>query len=220
MNRIKKYFAPLVAGAIVLSLSSCNLPSISRKTNQAASPTPEATNPPLPNQLDSNPSSPTPSPSPTSQVDSDDSTSAQPETKTPDETQASNAPSSKANSSTQSSKTVALTIYQADTQCQALVPEKVAVPAGSPADAAVGKVLEKAESGDFDLAGYRVNINSKSGVATVDLRLAPDSQRQFASLSACEQFALFGSLRKTLTDNSQLKIKDVRFTEQGQEIVL
>jgi hypothetical protein len=94
------------------------------------------------------------------------------------------------------------------------------VSAGSPVDAAVGKVLEKASSGDFDLAGYRVNVNSKSGVATVDLRLAPNAQRQFLSLSTCEQFALFGSLRKTLVDNAQLKIKDVRFTEQGQDLEL
>ncbi|NEQ15875.1 MAG: sporulation/spore germination protein, partial [Moorea sp. SIO3E2] len=33
-------------------------------------------------------------------------------------------------------------------------------------------------------------------------------------------FALFGSLRKTLTANSQLNIKDVRFTEQGEDIYL
>jgi hypothetical protein len=96
----------------------------------------------------------------------------------------------------------------------------VAVPAATTVNAAVGKVLDKASSGDFGLAGYRVNVNAKSGVATVDLRLSPDSRRQFASLSSCEQFALFGSLRKTLTNNSQLKIKDVRFTEQGQQIVL
>jgi hypothetical protein len=50
--------------------------------------------------------------------------------------------------------------------------------------------------------------------------LSPNSRRQFVSLSTCEQFALFGSLRKTLTDNSPLKIKGVRFTERGQDIVL
>jgi hypothetical protein len=85
-------------------------------------------------------------------------------------------------------------------------------------DAAVGTVLKEAASGDFDLAGYRVNVNANSRVATVDLRLSPDSQRKFVSLSTCEQFALFGSLRKTLTANSQLNLKDVRFTQQGQEI--
>lgn len=115
-------------------------------------------------------------------------------------------------------QTLTLNIYQADSQCQALVPKPVAIPAGAPVDAAVGKVLEQAESGDFDLAGYRVAVNS--GVATIDLRLSPDAQRRFVSLSSCEQFALFGSLRRTLTDNSQLNIKDVRFTEQGQELTL
>ncbi|MFM6369036.1 MAG: sporulation/spore germination protein, partial [Dolichospermum sp.] len=40
------------------------------------------------------------------------------------------------------------------------------------------------------------------------------------SLSSCEQFALFGSVRKTLMSNSEWKIKDVRFTERGEDIVL
>ena len=120
----------------------------------------------------------------------------------------------------QAQDTVTLSIYQADNQCQTLVAEKVAVPATRVVDTAVGQVLKQADSGDFDLAGYRVRVNSKSGVATVDFRLSPNSRRQFVSLSSCEQFALFGSLRKTLTTNSQLKIKNVRFTQQGQEIVL
>jgi hypothetical protein len=128
------------------------------------------------------------------------------------------ASTSKATSTVQPSKTVTLRIYQADSQCQNLVSQKVAVPAGSPANAVVGKVLQQADSGDFDLGGYRVNINAQTGVATVDLRRLPSSQRQFISLSACEQFALFGSLRKTLIANSQLKIKDVRFTEQGRTL--
>ena len=74
--------------------------------------------------------------------------------------------------------------------------------------------------GGQDLAGYRVNLDLNKRVVTIDFRLSPDSKRQFVSLSMCEQFTLFGSLRKTLTDNPQLKIKDVRFTNQGQEIRL
>ncbi|WP_228062025.1 sporulation/spore germination protein [Coleofasciculus sp. LEGE 07081] len=116
--------------------------------------------------------------------------------------------------------TVTLSIYQADSQCETLIPEKVDVPTTNSANAAVGKVLEQVNSSDFELAGYRVNLNSSSGVATIDLRLSPDSRRHFASLSTCERFALFGSLRKTLIENSPLKIKEVRFTEQGQEIYL
>ncbi|MBD2021984.1 hypothetical protein H6F43_17535, partial [Leptolyngbya sp. FACHB-36] len=60
----------------------------------------------------------------------------------------------------------------------------------------------------------------RNGVATVDLRLPANAKRRFVSLSTCEQLALFGSIRKTLTSNRQWKIKSVRFTEKGQPIVL
>ncbi|PLZ92430.1 sporulation/spore germination protein [Fischerella muscicola CCMEE 5323] len=115
-------------------------------------------------------------------------------------------------------KTVNVTLYTSDTQCQELVPQTVTLPAQEPVTAAVGKILEQRDNGDFSFSGYRVNI--KNGVATVDFRLDPKSQRQITSLSSCEQFALFGSLRKTLTSNPQWGIKDVRFTERGEEIVL
>ncbi|NEO47853.1 MAG: hypothetical protein F6K55_28560, partial [Moorea sp. SIO4A3] len=115
---------------------------------------------------------------------------------------------------------VILNVYRADSQCQSLVSEQVSVPVGNSVNTVVGKVLETGNSSDFNVSGYRVKVNANTGVATVDLRLSPDSQRQFVSLSTCEQFALFGSLRKTLTANSQLNIKDVRFTEQGEDIYL
>ncbi|MFO0142950.1 MAG: sporulation/spore germination protein, partial [Aphanizomenon sp.] len=38
--------------------------------------------------------------------------------------------------------------------------------------------------------------------------------------SSCEQFALFSSIRKTLISNAQWKIKEVRFTERGEDIML
>ena len=198
MNRFKKYFTPLFTGVIVLSLSSCTSTSVptERKSEYAGLPNAEILNTFLA------------------------ATAAQPPTTTPTISQSFNTTDSRATSTAQSIKTVSVTIYQADTQCQTLVPEKVTVPAGSPVDATVGTVLKQANSGDFDLAGYRVKVNAKSRVATVDLRLSPDSQRQFASLSNCEQFALFGSLRKTLTANAQLQIKNVRFTQQGTEITL
>jgi hypothetical protein len=116
--------------------------------------------------------------------------------------------------------TIALNIYHPDSQCQTLIPEKVAVSADTPVTTAVGKVLELSSSSDFDLAGYRVNLDINKRVVTIDFRLSPDSKRQFVSLSMCEQFALFGSLRKTLLGNPQLKIKDVRFTHEGREITL
>lgn len=152
-----------------------------------------------PSPTPSVPVSPTPAPSPT-----------QSESKTPVRSQPFNAAPQ---------KTVTVTVYEADSQCQAVIPQKVAVPANNQLEAAVGKVLEKYDTGDFDVAGYRVSVDLNNGVATVDMRLAPDSKRKFISLSSCEQFALFGSLNKTLTSNPAWKIKTVRFTEQGKEIV-
>jgi len=219
MNRLKNYFIPLLSGLFILSLSSCTSPPTIESDN-ANLPTPTTTNSPLTNQLDATPA-PVESQTPVaSQPDSTPATPAPVQRQKPVTSQPLTKTGTKATTTAQAQNTISLNIYQADSQCQTLVPEKVAVPAGSPVDAAVGKVLEKASSGDFDLAGYRVNVNAKSGVATVDLRLAPDAQRQFLSLSTCEQFALFGSLRKTLVDNTQLKIKDVRFTEQGQDLEL
>ena len=212
MNRFRHPLTPLITSVIVLSLSSCSslpissqsdsthfpavetLKSLSGSTDIVASDTGQNTQPSL--DILASTLSPSSKPKPLNTVNS------------------------KAASTTKSSNTVTLRIYQADSQCQNLVPEKETVPATNPVDAAVGRVLKQVDSGDFDLAGYRVKVNAKTRVATVDLRRMPNSRRQFVSLSQCEQFALFGSLRKTLTSNSQLKIKDVRFTEQGQAIKL
>lgn len=203
MNRINKYFTPLITGVIVLSLSSCASSPTNRQSDNAGLPAAESINTSL-----------------TTELDAASLTPVQPHKQTPVATQSLNATDTRATATAQSLNTVAVKIYRSDSQCRTLVPEKVPVPAASPVDAAVGKVLKQADSGDFGVAGYRVKVNANSRVATVDLRLLPDSRRQFSSLSPCEQFALFGSLRKTLTDNSQLKIKDVRFTQQGQEIKL
>ncbi|MDF5713517.1 MAG: sporulation/spore germination protein [Rhizonema sp. NSF051] len=108
------------------------------------------------------------------------------------------------------------TLYTSDSQCQELIPQKVSVLAQEPVTDAVGKIIQQQDTADFDLSGYRVSI--KKGVATVDLRTAPNSRRQFTSLSSCEQFTLFGSLRKTLVSNTQWNIKKVRFTDRGKEI--
>ena len=113
---------------------------------------------------------------------------------------------------------VPVSVYKVDNQCRNFVAEKTAVSANQPIAGAVGKVLENADSADFSLSGYRVNV--ASGVATVDLRVDPDSKRKLVSLSSCEQMAIFGSLRKTLTSNAQWKIKSVRFTDRGKEVVL
>ncbi len=114
-------------------------------------------------------------------------------------------------------KTVRVNLYQPDIECKKLMPEPVAVDRDRAMDAAVSKVLQERNSADFTVAGYRINIDD-DGVATVDLRLKPDSRRQFISLSMCEQFALFGSLRETLINHPDWKIKAVQFTERGLKL--
>ncbi|MGK7900440.1 MAG: sporulation/spore germination protein [Hormoscilla sp.] len=115
--------------------------------------------------------------------------------------------------------TVTVTIYKADSQCETLIPENLVFPQHRLLVRVVGKVIEQATSADFDIAGYRVNLDRQRQVATVDLRLNPNTRRKLVSLSFCEQFALFGSLRQTLTDNQNWQIKEVRFTQLGQEII-
>lgn len=83
-------------------------------------------------------------------------------------------------------------------------------------ETAIGKVLEDRESGDFSLGGYRISVNG--GVATVDLRPAPHSERSLHSLTHCEQLALFGGVRRTLLGNAQWRIQDVQFTIAGEEL--
>ncbi|MBE9180317.1 sporulation/spore germination protein [Oculatella sp. LEGE 06141] len=109
-------------------------------------------------------------------------------------------------------------VYKVDNECAGMVPEPVEVPMNQPMDGAVGEVIATQSNGDFKLSGYRVNVSG--GVATVDLRLAANSRRKLVSLSSCEQYALFGSLRETLTKNSQWGVRSVRFTERGEAIAL
>lgn len=114
-------------------------------------------------------------------------------------------------------KTVDVTVYTIDSQCQDFVPKKTSVPADEPVAGAVGRALEGHNNGDFSLSGYRVSV--QNGTATVDLRVAPNSKRSLSSLSSCENSAIFGSVSRTLTSNSKWKIKNVRFTEKGEEVV-
>ncbi|NET33380.1 MAG: sporulation/spore germination protein [Cyanothece sp. SIO1E1] len=117
-------------------------------------------------------------------------------------------------------ETISVTIYTADSQCLELVPEQIQVAADQPLEHTIRQVLAAQNNADFDLAGYRVNINSATGVAIIDLRLSPNTDRFITSLSICEQFALFSSLRKTLIQNPDFGIKAVKFTERGEDIVL
>ncbi|MDB9474999.1 hypothetical protein [Dolichospermum circinale] len=117
-----------------------------------------------------------------------------------------------------SGKTTNVTLYTSDDQCQELIAKKAEVSAAEPMNEAIGKILKEQNTADFSVSGYRINV--KNRVATVDIRVSPESKRQLSSLSSCEQFALFGSVRKTLMSNSEWKIKDVRFTERGEDITL
>ncbi|MEH1923125.1 sporulation/spore germination protein [Nostoc sp.] len=200
MNTTKRYFLPFIFVAMVISLSSCSSnPTAQNIDSVKPSPSVAATNS-LPSQ--------TPSQIPrVAQLREKSPNQEPPKKNTP--------PSS---TSKTAIKTTNVTLYTSDAQCQKLVPEKVSVPAEEPVKNVVNKILEKRDTSDFSLSGYRVNL--KNGIATVDLRISPESKRQIASLSSCEQFALFGSLRKTLTSNAQWNIKEVRFTERGEDIVL
>lgn len=113
-------------------------------------------------------------------------------------------------------KTIAVNIFQLDNQCNRFISTKAAVPANQRVTQAIAKTLEKANSESLDVAGYRVKV--KSGVATIDFRPIPSARRSLTSLANCEQLALFGSVRRTLTQNPALKIRSVKFTDRGQLI--
>ncbi len=112
-----------------------------------------------------------------------------------------------------------ITLYKPDRQCETLIPEPLPV-SQQPLENTIREILAANNSPDFEIAGYRLNLDETTQTATLDLRVSPSSQRQLVSLSSCEQLALFGSLRKTLTENSEWNIEEVRFTERGEEIIL
>jgi len=191
-----KYISSLIVGAIALSLSGCA--STAKLTVSESQ---------IPTNLTKSVLSPNiPASEPTEKDSTPEKPAIQPKPPAAKNTAAKNTP-----------KTTTVTVYTSDSQCQVLIPQKLTVPAAESMVAAVGKILEQRDTADFSLSGYRVSVNN--GVATVDFRPTPHQQRQIASLTNCEQFALIGSIRKTLTSNPQWKVKEVRFTQQGEEIV-
>jgi hypothetical protein len=118
------------------------------------------------------------------------------------------------------SNEITVTVYRVDNLCEGFIPQQVKVSQRNSLEAAIAKVLELQNNGDFAIAGYRVQVEPNKEVATIDFRLPVNSPRQFISLSQCELFSLFGSIRQTLTSNPQWNIKEVNFTEKGQEIFL
>lgn len=215
MRTEKKYISPLIVAAIVFGISSCSSTPVTQEqsTNIAPANTPE--NP----ESAANNSTLSPNPNPeTSETEKSETKPVASESPSAKKPPVSTSKKIAAAPSDTLKRTINATLYTSDSQCQSLVAQKVELPANTPIESAVGKIIEKQDSGDFNLSAYRVNV--KNGVATVDFRLSPNSQRQLSSLSSCEQFALFNSVRTTLTKNPQWKVKNVRFTEKGQEIVL
>ncbi|MEM8503107.1 MAG: sporulation/spore germination protein [Cyanobacteria bacterium P01_D01_bin.1] len=113
---------------------------------------------------------------------------------------------------------VTVSVYTIDDQCNDFVEQSVQVPSSEAIASAVGKAMGAIEYNAFKLADYQVDINGRT--ATVDMQLAPGSQRQFVSLSSCEQRALFGSVEETLLNNSDWDVDAVKFTASGKELRL
>lgn len=111
-----------------------------------------------------------------------------------------------------------LEVYLPDAYCETLVPTRVET-AATDVEGAIAIILDHFNTADFAIAGYRVSLDPSSQTASIDLRTAPNS-RPLQTLSACQQFALFGSLRQTLTNHPTWQIQDVEFTQQGEAIVL
>ena len=112
--------------------------------------------------------------------------------------------------------TVPVVIYRINRACTDFVAEPARVKRDRALEQTLQRVLSEQIQAEFDLAGFRVSFDQETQVATIDLRLAPDSPRQFVSLSACEQMTLFGSLRETLLKNTQWDVESVEFTAQGK----
>lgn len=118
----------------------------------------------------------------------------------------------------ETSPTVTVTRYKIDNQCNGLVPTDLEVTATKSMEKTVETIIGDRSNGDFRIAGYRLNLDPATKVAILDLRLPLDAPRTINSLSHCEQFALFGELRETLTKNAAWKIKTVQFQIQGEAI--
>ena len=230
MKVVKKLIVPLFIVTVAASLSSC-ASNPNEKTSEApVTTTPSVAASPTPDQSAVTPTeTPTVTVTPTSEapsVTTELSPSPSPSAaKLREKTKLTEIPEKKTltynaiptETQAPAGKTVDVTVYTIDSQCQDFVPKKTSVPADEPVAGAVGRALEGHNNGDFSLSGYRVSV--QNGTATVDLRVAPNSKRSLSSLSSCENSAIFGSVSRTLTSNSKWKIKNVRFTEKGEEVI-
>ncbi|MEL6246879.1 MAG: hypothetical protein AAFR15_02585 [Cyanobacteria bacterium J06627_15] len=114
----------------------------------------------------------------------------------------------------------AVSIYTMDDQCNEYEQSTIRVSRDQAMSQAIGQVISSQKYEAFELAGYRVNYDADEGTAVVDLRLDPDSERQFVSLSSCEQRSLFGSVEETLMKNPDWSVTSVEFTNRGEELLL
>ncbi len=221
INFYKISLAVLATGSVLLGLSSCS-PSADQASDRADSSTSNSQTTRSAIQAPAAVPSITPTPQAKASPAPTAATRSQP-LKTPSRNVAATTTANTQNTNAQNTdaqNTVAVKIYKVDSNCETLVPQPATVSAQQPIEAAIGQTLAQWDTADFSLTGYRVSINPDSRVATVDLRVNPNSKRQLESLSSCEQLALLGAVNKTLTANPQWKIESVRFTEKGEEVVL
>ncbi|MEM6755064.1 MAG: sporulation/spore germination protein [Cyanobacteria bacterium P01_C01_bin.38] len=204
----KRYIFSLMLSAMAIAASSCAPdPSVDSIGETPSDESPTASNPlrTPSSQIQTPETGITNTPSPTSKT-APFGTEKTPTTQIPNQNKTGNLKNSD------------ITVFTSDLQCQELVPQKVSVSANEPVKDAVGKIIAAKNTADINISNYRVNLNN--GTATVDFRIPPDSPRQLVSLSSCEQFTLFRSIEKTLTSNPKWKIRNVRFTQSGEEIIL
>ena len=119
-----------------------------------------------------------------------------------------------------SGEMVTVSVYTIDDQCNNFVEQPLQVLSGVAMDEAVAKAVDVSANdlNAFKLDGYQVNVDGNTAI--VDMRLAPGSERQFVSLSSCEQRMLFGSVEETLLNNADWDVDAVKFTTAGKELVL
>jgi hypothetical protein len=116
--------------------------------------------------------------------------------------------------------TVTVTVYKVDNNCQSLSPETVTGPDNQLMSSAVNEVLKQQVFTSLGLVGYRLRIDRRLGIATVDLRTSGNYRQKLQNLSSCQMLGLFGGLRQTLTNYAPWQIKTVRFTELGEDILI
>jgi hypothetical protein len=203
----KKYIFPLMLSAMAIAASSCGSnPDVDSTLETPSDESPVASSPfPTPSSEIQTPAEITTTPSPTAKT-APFGVETTPTPETPNQNKTGNLKNSD------------VTLFTSDLQCQKLLPQKVSVSANEPVKDAVGKIIAAKNTADINISNYRVNVNK--GTATVDFRIPPDSPRQLVSLSSCEQFTLFKSIEKTLTSNPKWNIKNVIFTQSGEEIYL